>query len=89
MELCHDGSETLNFWRKSANGIEAQVQPCSLSSSKRECIDISELVKEVSFVKQTVEDFGHKVEVLILIHCDNQGTVDVVKTMPVELEQGT
>ena len=45
---------------------KSKPQPlCSLSSSESEYIAISELVKEVLFAKQIVEDFGYKVEVPI------------------------
>ena len=53
---------------------KSKAQPlCSLSSSESECIAIGELVKEALFTKQMVEDFGHKVEVPISSHCNNQG----------------
>ena len=40
---------------------------------------MSELVKEALFAEQTVEDFGHKGEVPINIHCDNQGVINIVR----------
>ena len=40
---------------------------------------ISELVKEVLFAKQIIEDFGHKVEVPTNIYCDNQGAINMVR----------
>ena len=60
-------------WKRKAQPL------CSLSSSESECIAISELVKEVLFAKQMVEDFGHKVEVPINMHCDNQGAINMVR----------
>ena len=59
---------------------KSKAQPlCSLSSSESKYIVISELVKETSFAKQTVEDFGHKVKVLIPMHCDKQQVINVVR----------
>ena len=59
---------------------KSKAQPlCSLSSSESEYIAISELVKEVLFAKQTVEDFGCKVEVPINTCCDNQGAINMVR----------
>ena len=74
---CHGVSSALHgvliAWKSKAQPL------CSLSSSESECIAISELVKEVLFAKQTVEDFGYKVEVPINTHCDNQGAINMVR----------
>ena len=59
---------------------KSMTQPlCALSSSKSEYIVIREPVKEALFAKQINEDIGHKVEVLIPMHCDNQGAINMVR----------
>ena len=69
--LCFMGA--LIAWKSKAQPL------CPLSSSESEYIAISELVKEVLFAKQMVEDFGCKVEVPINTQCDNQGAINVVR----------
>ena len=36
-------------------------------------------MKEALFAKQIVEDIGHKVEVPIPMHCDNQGAINMAR----------
>ena len=60
-------------WKSKAHPL------CSLSSSESECTAISELVKDVLFAKQIVDNFGCKVEVPINVHCDNWGVINMVR----------
>jgi hypothetical protein len=50
-------------------------RPVALSSSEAEYYTLSEAAKEIKFVVQTLQDIEVKVQLPIIIYCDNVGAI--------------
>ena len=46
-----------------------------LSSTEAEYVSISDVVKEILFIKQLLEHMGYKLEIPIKVHVDNVGAI--------------
>jgi hypothetical protein len=68
------GSGYSVFWMGAIILLKSKIQhPVELSSSEAEYYALSEAVKEISFVVQTLQDIGVEVELSVIIYCDNVG----------------
>lgn len=57
-------------------GWGSRGQKCvSLSSTEAEYVDVSEIIKELLFIKKTLEFLSVSIAFPIIIHCDNVGAL--------------